>query len=395
MNPRIKTYLKRGALAGVGLLILVSVVLIGLGWRAFGRGAQGARLERMEKSAQWDGGGFENPEPLWNDVWGMVVESMNKRPIGSPEAPLPLVTPDPDLLAAPPMSGLRLTWFGHSSALLDIDGTRVLTDPVWGARASPFEFAGPQRWYAPLIDLKALPKLDAVVISHDHYDHLDMDSIDQLKGIVKTFIVPLGVGQHLAYWGVPEEHIVELDWWQSHKVGSLTITATPARHASGRQLLDQNDTLWASYALVGPEHRVYFSGDTGMTPAFKEIGERFGPFDVSMIEVGAYGAAWPDWHLGPEQAVRAHQLVRAKLMMPIHWGLLDMAYHNWTAPIERTATAAKKVGVKLLTPRPGQSVEPGVTATQAWWPEVPYEDAQVYPIRARGLPKGFEALPVP
>lgn len=395
MKSRIKTIIKRLFLGGVGVFIVAAIVLVGLGWRAFGEGARGERLERMTKSKQWDGGGFENPEPLWNDVWGMFAGFASKQPIGSPDHSMPTLKPDSSALAVAPESGLRITWFGHSSVLIDIDGTRVLTDPVWGDRASPFTFAGPQRWYEPLIALKDLPKIDAVIISHDHYDHLDIDSIDQLKGIVKRFIVPLGVGQHLAYWGVPEEHIVELDWWQSHKVGSLTVHATPARHASGRQVLDQNNTLWSSYAFVGPKHRVYFSGDTGMTPAFKEIGERFGPFDVSMIEVGAYDTAWPDWHLGPEQAVRVHQLVRGKLMMPIHWGLLDMANHNWTAPIERTATAAKKVGVELITPKPGQLVEPGVTVTKAWWPDVPYLDAKVNPIQARGLPKGFESMPVP
>ena len=395
MNQRVKTFLKRGVMGALGLLVLVSVVLIALGWRSFGQGAKGPRLERMTKSKQWDGAGFENPEPLWNDTVGMLTGAMNKQPIGSPEQPLPVIRPDAALLASAPASGLRLTWFGHSSVLVDIDGVRVLTDPVWGERASPFDFTGPQRWYAPLIALEKLPKLDAVVISHDHYDHLDVASIDQLKGIVKRFVVPLGVGQHLAYWGVPEANIVELDWWESHKLGAVTVTSTPARHASGRQLLDQNDTLWSSYAFVGPKHRVYFSGDTGMTPAFKDIGERLGPFDVSMIEVGAYGAAWPDWHLGPEQAVRAHQLVGAKWMMPIHWGLMDLAYHNWTAPVERTVTAAQRVGVKLLTPKPGQSVEPGVEATTQWWPSVPYEDAQADPIRAKGLPKGFEPMPVP
>jgi L-ascorbate metabolism protein UlaG (beta-lactamase superfamily) len=273
---------------------------------------------------------------------------------------------------------------GHSSLLIEIDGYRVLTDPVWSHRASPLGWVGPDRWYGPLIALDELPSIDAVVISHDHYDHLDHGTIAAMKGPAwerTTFVVPLGIGAHLAHWGVPEARIAELDWWQQTRVRDLTIVCTPARHASGRLLVDNDSKLWAGYALIGSRRRAYFSGDTGLFPAMKEIGARFGPFDLTMIEVGEYNRAWPDWHIGPEQAVTAHQLVRGRLLLPIHWGLFRLAYHTWTEPIERVLVAARAAGVTLAIPRPGQSFEPAAPPpVERWWPDLPWQTAQEHPV---------------
>jgi L-ascorbate metabolism protein UlaG (beta-lactamase superfamily) len=280
------------------------------------------------------------------------------------------MTVDPRQFDTPPPGGLRLTWFGHSSVLIEIDGHRVLTDPIWSDRASPLTWLGPKRWYPPALPLAELPRLDAILISHDHYDHLDYRTIVALKDRDTTFIVPLGVGAHLAYWGVPEARIVELDWWESRKVGALEVHATPARHASGRALWDQDATLWAGYALVGPGHRVYYSGDTGLFPAMKDIGERFGPFDLTMIETGQYHRTWPDWHIGPEQAVAAHRIVRGRAMLPVHWALLRLAYHGWTEPIERVLSAAGATGATVITPEPGQSFVPASPPLGRWWPKL-------------------------
>ncbi|NMO17216.1 hypothetical protein HPC49_13135 [Pyxidicoccus fallax] len=370
---------------GLGALLAVAVVAALVdGWRAFGQRADGERRVRMEKSPQWGGDGrFVNPQPLKNDFWGSVTGAFKASAYGSPSTPMPTVRAGRERFATPPATGLRVTWLGHSTLLVEVDGYRILTDPVWGERASPLSTVGPKRWYEPLVALDELPKLDAVVISHDHYDHLDEPTITAMKGWDTRFIVPLGVGAHLAYWGVPAERIVELDWWERTKVGGLEIVATPSRHASGRLVIDNDATLWASYALIGPQHRVWFSGDTGLFPAMRDIGERLGPFDVTMIESGAYGSAWPDWHLGPEQAVRAHQMVKGRVLLPVHWGLFNLAFHGWTEPVERVLVASQRVGVTTVVPKPGQSFEPeALPEFVRWWPELPWQTAEQNPIVA-------------
>jgi L-ascorbate metabolism protein UlaG (beta-lactamase superfamily) len=368
--------------AGLLAVTLVAVVVVLVqAWVPFGEGATGPRLERMQASAQWDGGGFENPQPLWNDGWGMFTEVFSGSAESSPDQALAFDGGDPARFDAPPDTGLRVTWLGHSTLLVEIDGHRVLTDPVWGERTSPLSWVGPSRFYPPPIPLSELPKIDVVLISHDHYDHLDYPTIDAIKHWDSTFVAPLGVGAHLQYWGVPADQIVELDWWERTRVGTLEIECTPARHASGRQIFDQNDTLWAGYALLGAEHRVFFSGDTGLFPGMTEIGEKLGPFDLTMIEAGAYGQAWPDWHIGPEQAVIAHQMLRGEVMLPIHWGLFDLAYHGWTEPIERTLVAAEAAGIVVAAPRPGLSFEPeALEPIERWWPAVLWRSAKEYPI---------------
>jgi len=347
---------------------------------AVGAEPEGARLAKMKASPQWSGTTFANPQPLWNSG-PLTMKEMAQRPDHSvPLEPVPVQDVDPERFANPPDSGLRVTWLGHSTTLIEIDGARVLTDPVWGETAGP-PSVGPKRFYPPPLALAELPELDAIVISHDHYDHLDTPTIQAMTELDVRFIVPLGVGAHLELWGIAPERIVELDWWDAQTVGPIEITCTPARHASGRGLTDQNRTLWAGYALTGPKHRVYFSGDTGLFPAMKTIGERLGPFDLTMIEVGAYGQGWPDWHIGPEQAVKAHRWVGGKLLLPIHWGLFDLSAHGWTEPIERVVVAAEAAGVPIASPKPGGSVEPASPKPlQRWWPELPWRTAEQAPI---------------
>jgi L-ascorbate metabolism protein UlaG (beta-lactamase superfamily) len=375
---------KRLARVGLALLALFGVTagaaLIS-GWRSFGHSAEGARRERIERSAQWQGDHFENPEPLVNDGVRMLTGLLAASPHTSPEDAPPVEKIDPKRFRTPPASGLRVTWLGHASVLVEIDGHRVLTDPVWSHRASPVPWLGPTRWYDPSIALADLPPLDAVVVSHDHYDHLDMATIQALASTNVKFVVPLGVGAHLEYWGIPLARIVELDWWEKARFGTLDIVSTPARHASGRHVFDQGATLWSSYAFVGERHRVWFSGDTGLFPAMKDIGERYGPFDLTMIETGQYHQAWPDWHIGPEQAVKAHGMLRGKALLPIHWGLFTLAYHGWTEPGERALAAAEVAQVPILLPKPGQSVEPASPpATARWWPTLPWTTGADDPI---------------
>jgi len=391
---------RRGLRLLLRIVPLVLVVLLaGLavaGCQGFGQLTVGARRDRMRQSRQWQGGHFVNPQPLKNDWLGALTGSFHRSPHADPQAPVPTEANAVQQLATPPASGLRVTWLGHSTTLVEIDGLRVLTDPIFSERAGPIRFLGPRRWFPSPIALAELPPIDAVVISHDHYDHLDHRTILAMAGSTAVFVVPLGVGAHLAFWGIPESRIVELDWWESTQNGALRIVATPARHASGRTLIDDDAKLWAGYALLGPQHRVYYSGDTGLFPAMRDIGARLGPFDLTMIEVGQYGAAWPDWHIGPEQAVMAHRLLRGRVLLPVHWGAFALAFHGWTEPIERTLLAASAVGVTVVAPRPGQAFEPSQPpAVERWWPSLPFQTAQQAPIRSTQVESLYRELAPP
>lgn len=299
------------------------------------------------------------------DQFKLIGDLVAGQSAGRPDGEIPVVTPPPSAEAGP----LAVTWFGHSSALLEIDGYRILADPVWSDRCSPSDVVGPQRMHPVPAPLEALPAIDAVIISHDHYDHLDIDTIKILARTQRSqFFVPLGVGAHLRMWGIPDERIVELDWNESGRVGDLTLVCTPARHFSGR-FLTRNTTLWSSWAVIGPAHRAFFGGDTGYTKSFADIGSDHGPFDLTLMPVGAYHPGWPDIHMNPEDAVRAHRDVTdAGLLVPIHWATFRLAPHPWAEPVERLITAAESGRVTIGIPKPGQRVEPaGVSAFDPWW----------------------------
>ncbi len=373
-----------GSVALMVVAAVVAAVLITRG-EPFGAAPAGERLARAQQSPQWQHGKFDNPQPMWADsgaAWRAFLFDP-AIPGSAPDAPIPVVRNAPDAYARPPADGLRLTWFGHSSVLLELDGTTVLIDPLWSERASPLSWIGPSRWYPPPMALNDLPKVDVVLISHDHVDHLDYQTIVAMRAWRNVFVVPLGIGAHLARWGIPESRIVELDWWQSTRVGAVELAATPARHASGRLQSKSNQTLWAGWAVLGPRHRAWYSGDTGFHQDLAAIGERYGPFDLTLIEAGQYDAHWPDTHLGPEQAVEAHQRVRGKVMVPVHWALIQQAPHAWTEPVERVMAAARCRGVPVLAPRPGEMVESfDVSGRQPWWPRQSWRTAGQYPVRA-------------
>ncbi|MBY0443059.1 MAG: MBL fold metallo-hydrolase [Mycobacteriaceae bacterium] len=295
-------------------------------------------------------------------------EIINGRAASRPRAPIPLAGPT---AVAPPSRSLLVSWYGHSTVLLEIDGYRVLTDPVWSNRCSPSGLIGPQRLHPVPRQLETLPAVDAVVISHDHYDHLDVETIIALARLQRAqFFVPLGVGAHLRQWGIAEQRIVELDWYQQARVDELTLTCTPARHFSGR-FLDRNVTLWASWVLAGPKHRVYFAGDTGYTKTFARIGAEYGPFELTLMPIGGYNAAWQDLHMTPEEAVRAHLDITSSpsgVLVPIHWCTFRLAPHPWAEPIDRHLVAADAARVRVATPLPGKQIDPvQPPEPDLWW----------------------------
>jgi L-ascorbate metabolism protein UlaG (beta-lactamase superfamily) len=339
--------------------------------KSVGSRASGLRLERMKASSRWAGDGFANVTPILPNLKSGPMPALSEFLCGgkrrSPAQPLPSQDPRADW-SRPPETGLRATWLGHSTVLLEVDGARLLTDPVWGERASPVSIVGPKRFQPVPVGVAGLPALDAVLISHDHYDHLDYPTLLELAKLEVPFVTSLGVGAHLESWGIEGSRITELDWWESVRVAGVTVTATPSQHFSGRGVSGRNGTLWSSFVIQGPSHACFFSGDTGLTAEYREIRERFPSLDLVMLEVGAFHPAWGDIHLGPENALVAFEWLGGKRFLPIHWGTFNLALHAWDEPAEVLLERAPRQGAELLMPRLGQAVEPRrVEGVEAWW----------------------------
>ncbi|MCA9659618.1 MAG: MBL fold metallo-hydrolase [Myxococcales bacterium] len=334
--------------------------------------ARGLRAERIQGSTNFKGGIVQNiePTPPTGDLGKMLRTSLEYFQSGVERVPReapPIVAPDVAAIAAR-QPGLRVTWLGHSTMLVAIDGALFLTDPVFSRRASPLQWLGPARFHAPPLGLDELPPLDGVVLSHDHYDHLDRAAVLRLAARGETFYVPLGVGDHLTRWGIAPAQIVELDWWERIEVAGVELHAAPARHFSGRSALGSNRTLWASWAFVGPRHRAWFSGDTGPFDAgVREIARRLGPFDLAMIETGAWHPSWGHIHLGPQQAVRMFRLLGARALLPVHWGTFNLALHAWDEPIIHVQELAADAA--LLAPIAGETLRPDAPRVAAPWRE--------------------------
>ncbi|MGY1828608.1 MBL fold metallo-hydrolase [Blastococcus sp. SYSU DS0541] len=338
--------------------------------------ALGAHRRRLRPvvagSPQFSEGKFHNrmPTPALspaNTRDGLLRQWHEERHVGLPGGPIPLAQAQlPDDAAE-----LAVTWFGHASALLEIDGHPVLLDPVWGHRVSPSPIIGPTRLHEPPMALDELPQVDAVLISHDHYDHLDLPTVRTLLRTQRApWVVPLGIGEHLRKWGVPEARIVELDWEGEHRIGDLALTCTEARHFSGRYF-HRDTTLWASWVVSGPRHRAFFGGDTGYTPAFAGIGARLGPFDLTLLPIGAYNDAWHAIHMDPEEAVRAHGDLGGRVLLPVHWATFNLAFHRWSEPVERLLTAARARGADVVVPQPGERIDVlSPPPLRDWWTAV-------------------------
>ena len=326
--------------------------------------------EQRAGGAPRDGSRYTNTNGSPDMEIGAAIQASLTTPSvdKSPSTPIPLrALSKPALLQQTDPVLYRL---GHSTILIKLGDHFVLTDPVFSERASPLQWVGPRRFHPAPIDIGELPHLSAVVISHDHYDHLDSGSIVQLAERTDYFVTPLGVGRHLRAWGVAEESIIELDWWEEVEIEGLELAATPAQHFSGRGLLDRNSTLWASWVIRGDGVNLFFSGDTGYFDGFREIGERYGPFDVTMIENGAYNLAWRDVHMLPQESVQAHIDLRGGAMLPIHNSTFDLSLHSWYEPLEKVSALTAQQGIELLTPVIGAPVyirDP--QPTFAWWRE--------------------------
>jgi len=325
--------------------------------------------------AKRDGRRYMNPVPTM--VGGMsVMFKVGPRffldaAARSPQGPLGPFHTDTRIYAAPPKSGLRITWIGHATSIVEIDGVRILIDPVWDERASPTNWTGPKRFFPAPLDLEDLPLLDIILVSHDHYDHLGAATIRALGKHAAAqkarWITPLGVGGLLKQFGVPPAQCVEMNWMDTTRVGAIQVTALPARHFSGRSLFNRFETLWASFAFSGPQRRVYYGADSGEWNGFREIGKQFGPFDAVMLEIGASDPLWAEIHMGPEGAVRSFNALGGQgLLMPIHWGLFDLALHHWRQPIEKIWSVE---GLKLWSTTPGAPSEVirGVELRSEWW----------------------------
>jgi len=340
--------------------LIVPMMLTLISCTSMGSDPDGERLKKIQQSPQYNkmDEQFQNPvkTPLstgrsFTEIFFDFFFTSNNR---RPEQKLPELPPALTALDSK-SDDVRFIWFGHSSILLEIDSVRILVDPVFSEYASPIpSFA--KRFQPPVFELEKIPDIDIVLISHDHYDHLDYETIDELKTRNIHYVVPIGVGAHLEGWGINKTKITELDWWQSIRIGSLEFTCTPSQHFSGRGLFNNNTTLWSSWSLQGKSKRVFFSGDSGYGAHYKEIGDRLGPFDIAFLENGAYSVDWKFVHQLPEETVQANIDLKSNKLVPVHWGMFDLALHSWHEPIERVTAEAKRKGVEVIAPKLGQLV---------------------------------------
>lgn len=340
----------------------------------------GTRPSEDEKKKFGQSSHYNSEEGIFQNRRPDLVKEMRKRAFSfkmlkdffsdgvdrTPSKPLPEIKPDITAFLQP-SADLKVIWFGHSSFILNFSGKIILVDPVFSGSAAPLKFLV-KRFQQPVLEMKDLPQIDYVLISHDHYDHLDMASVQFFKDKKAKFITPLGVGAHLRGWGIEGSRITEMDWWQDVKLDGLEIIATPAQHFSGRSGLRDNETLWASWVLRNEKLNIYFSGDSGYDTHFKEIGEKYGPFDIAFMESGQYNVLWKEVHMLPEEAIQAYFDLKAKRFFPVHWGMFKLALHTWYDPIAQLQKAVTEKGVNLVSPKLGQTVIVNDDyKNEVWW----------------------------
>ncbi len=355
----------------IALLLLVVTLFMNLSPQ-FGVGPDKKQKTAYAQLNHWKAGKFINQIPTVMDInyLELIGKLLESAPNRQPKRDIVVEKIDSLEIEEHESSITRLTWFGHSAFLLELDGKKILLDPMFGQASAPHPWLGPKRYSKELpIEIEKLPFIDAIIFSHDHYDHLDYGSIQKLKDKVGVFFVPLGVGNHLIKWGVPEEKVHELDWWDKIKFDQIELVSTPARHFSGRGFFDRSTTLWCSWVIKGENENIYFSGDSGYGSHFKEIGKKYGPFDISLMECGQYNKDWEAIHMMPEQTVQATIDLKSKLLVPIHWGAFTLAFHDWTDPAERVTKKAAELNVPVSTPKIGEAIIVGGVdyPKEKWW----------------------------
>jgi L-ascorbate metabolism protein UlaG (beta-lactamase superfamily) len=356
----------------IGIVVLAITIYLFMLQPSFGKNPQGDRQTRIQASANFKDGSFTNLEEtkmIADDAsyFSMFTKVLSSDSLRGPSGRLPVIKTDLKSLPDNPL----MVWFGHSSYLISIDGKKILADPVFSERASPVQYVGSKNYPGTEIySADDFPDLDIIIISHDHYDHLDYNTILKLKDRTKLFCVPLGIGEHLQYWGVDPAKIREFDWWEGDTVlPGISVTATPARHFSGRGLR-RNKTLWASFVVKLGDYSIFIGGDSGFDSSFKAIGDRFGPFDIAMLECGQYDPQWPYIHMMPEETVQASVDLKAKVFLPVHWAKFTLALHPWKEPIQRAVKHAESLNVGITTPKIGEVMNlTGVLPITRWWDE--------------------------
>lgn len=355
----------------VTILVLSAAIYLFMQQASFGKIPSGQHLEKIKKSEHFNDNNFVNLSPTAMMAEGasyfkLIKKQFEKVEDRTPVNTLPVLQP---VYQTGNTAKPVITWYGHSTYLVQINGKNILLDPVFSERASFVQYLGPKAYPGTnVFRVEDLPTIDAVIISHDHYDHLDYNTILKLKATVKHFYMGLGVGSHFLHWGIKPEYITELDWWQNTSIpGGITLTATPARHFSGRGFV-RNKTLWASYVLDAGDYKLYLGGDSGYDTHFKQIGDKFGPFDLAVLENGQYNADWPYIHMMPEQTVQASIDLKAKVLFPVHWGKFTLALHPWNEPAIRITKRAKEVNMPLTTPKIGQQIIlDSLYPAEKWW----------------------------
>lgn len=359
--------------------ILVSIFLVYILFNNFAPqlGNKGTKdiPERIKNSPQFKGGEFINLVETSvsfdkGNLWPMLKDFIWGKEVRKPLNPINNIPLSKSSFEKLPFGKTAITWLGHSSFILQTQGCVFMVDPVFSKRASVFSFMGPKQFpFAFPYEVKEVPALDAILITHDHYDHLDYKTIRELHGRTKQFYVPLGVKAHLIQWGVEDSKITEMDWWEEVNYNdSINLVATPTRHFTGRRANNRFSTLWCSWVVQTGTQRVFFGGDSGMHPAYKEISNKYGPFDITLLECGAYSKYWRDIHSFPAETAAAHLALRGKVLMPVHWGKFDLSIHGWTEPIESLVKIAEEKDIQIVTPRIGERVVLNEAyPTDPWW----------------------------